>query len=115
TWAGEPEGEQLRVDWRWSTERILQRIRALAPVPGLALAIHAIDFFVVRAQRSSIPALALDPGEAAVQHGVVAIRTGDGAIAIERAVRADTEAELDAAALANLLAEHAPTRHGAKT
>jgi len=114
TWAGEPEGEQLRVDWRWPTERILRRIRALAPVPGLALAIHAIDFFVVQAQRAPVPALALDPGEAAVRDGVVAIRTGDGAIAIERAVHADSEAELDAAALANLLAEHAPRAAGPK-
>jgi len=114
TWAGEPDGDQLRVDWRWSTERILHRIRALAPVPGLALAIHAIDFFVVQAQRAPIPALALEPGEAAVQDSVVLIRTGDGAIAIERALRADTEAELDAATLANLLAEHAPRATGPK-
>lgn len=115
TWAGEPEGEQLRVDWHWSTERILHRIRALAPVPGLALAIHAIDFFVVQARRVPIPALALDPGEARVLDSGVLIYTGDGAIAIERAVRADTEAELDAATLANLLAEHAPRAMGPKT
>lgn len=115
TWAGEPDGDQLRVDWRWPTARILHRIRALAPVPGLALAIHGIDFFVTRARVASVPALALDPGEAAVADGVVVIRTGDAAIAIERAVHADTEAELDAATLASLLAEHAPRDTGLKT
>ena len=115
TWAGEPDGDQLRVDWHWSTLRILHRIRALAPVPGLALAIHGIDFFVTRARAASVPALALDPGEAQLGEGVVVIRTGDGAVAIERAVHAETEADLDAASLASLLAEHAPRSSGLKT
>ncbi|HEY6728861.1 MAG TPA: formyltransferase family protein, partial [Polyangiaceae bacterium] len=115
TWAGEPEGDQLRLDWRWSTERILRRIRALAPVPGLALAIHGIDFFVTQARATSVPALALEPGEAAVTDGGVVIRTADGAIAIERAVHADTEADWDGATLASLLAEHAPRAPGPKT
>lgn len=114
TWAGRPVGAQLRVDWRWSTERILQRIRALAPVPGLALAIHGVDFFVTRARRASVPALPLEPGEAVVADGVVAIRTGDGAIALERAVHADTEADWDGGTLASLLAEHAPRDSGQK-
>jgi methionyl-tRNA formyltransferase len=108
TWAGEPDGEQLRVDWSWGTERILRRIRALSPVPGLALAIHGVDFFVTRARRASIPALPLHPGEAALQDNGVVIRTSDGAIAVERAVHADSEADLNAALLTSLLAEHAP-------
>lgn len=112
TWAGEPDGDQLRVDWRWSTARILRRIRGLAPVPGLALAIHGVDFFVTRARAASVPALALEPGEAAVTDGDVVIRTGDGAIAIERAVHADTEADWDGSTLASLLAEHAPLALG---
>jgi len=114
TWAGEPAGDQLRIDWSWGTERILLRIRALSPVPGLALAIHGVDFFVTRARRAAIPALALDPGEAAVCDNLVLIRTSDGAIVVERAVHADTEADLDAAALASLLAEHAPRDQGQK-
>lgn len=112
TWAGEPDGDRLRVDWRWSTARILRRIRALAPVPGLALAIHGIDFFVTRARDAAVPALPLEPGEAAVTDGVVVIRTGDGAISIERTVHADTEADWDGATLASLLAEHTPAALG---
>ncbi|HEX6242605.1 MAG TPA: hypothetical protein VFZ61_16945, partial [Polyangiales bacterium] len=115
TWAGEPDGQQLQVDWRWGTERILHRIRALAPVPGLALAIYGVDFFVTRAQPASVPALALEPGEAALVEGGVVIRTGDGAIAIERAVHADTDADWDGATLASLLAEHASRDAGPKT
>jgi methionyl-tRNA formyltransferase len=114
TWAGEPADDQLRVDWSWGTDRILLRIRALSPVPGLALAIHGVDFFVTQARKAPVPALALDPGEAAVRSDVVVIRTSDGAIAIERAVHADTEADLDRLALASLLAEHAPCERGQK-
>lgn len=115
TWAGEPEGDRLRVDWSWPTTRILRRIRALAPVPGLALAIHGVDFFVTQARGASLPALGLEPREAAVIDGVVLIRTGDGAIAIERAVHADTDAEWDGATLASLLAERAPRDSEPKT
>src|SRR5690606_32569171 len=49
TWAGEPEGEQLRVHWSWPTERVLRRVRALSPVPGLALELNRLRFFVTRA------------------------------------------------------------------
>src|SRR5690606_41502429 len=35
--APEPTGDLLRVRWEWPTERVLRRIRALSPVPGLAL------------------------------------------------------------------------------
>lgn len=108
TWAGEPEGEQLRVDWSWRTERVLRRLRALAPVPGLALEIHGLRFFATRARLTTPPAVSLEPGEAALCGDGVRIRTSDGAIAIERAVLADSDAELVAAELASLVAERAP-------
>lgn len=108
TWAGEPEGEALRVDWRWPTERVLRRLRALSPVPGLALEIHGLRFFATRAVATTPPPIALEPGEAAAHGGWVRIRTSDGAIAITRAVLADSETELEAAELASLVAERAP-------
>ena len=37
TWAPRPTESDLRVDWTWSTSRVLRRIRALSPVPGLAI------------------------------------------------------------------------------
>ena len=114
TWAGEPAGDQLRVDWSWGSDRILLRIRALSPVPGLALAIHGVDFFVTRARSAPVPALPLKAGEAAVRDDVVVIRTSDGAIAVERAIVAETDTDLDAAMLASLLAEHAPDDQGQK-
>jgi methionyl-tRNA formyltransferase len=39
TWAPEPSGEALKVDFGWATERVLRRIRALSPTTGVALAV----------------------------------------------------------------------------
>ncbi len=33
TWAPEPTGRELGIDWTWPTERVLRRIRAISPVP----------------------------------------------------------------------------------
>lgn len=88
TWAPEPSAEELRVDWSSTTERILRRIRALAPAPGLALDIEGLELIVTRAARARQFPSALAPGEAAV-HGdpaALVLRTGDGAVEVRRAV-----------------------------
>jgi methionyl-tRNA formyltransferase len=105
SWAAEPVGDQLRVEWRWQTARVLRRIRALSPVPGLALEVSGLNFFVIHAVPALPPALALEPGEAALVDERLRIRTGDGAIAVERVALAPSERGLDGAALASLLAE----------
>lgn len=88
TWAGEPNDDQLAVDWSWSTERVLRRIRALSPVPGLALECGGLRFFVNRARASTLRPAALDPGEAALfrRQGQVQplVCTADGSIIVER-------------------------------
>jgi methionyl-tRNA formyltransferase len=90
TWAPEPTDDALRVDWSWPTERVLRRIRALSPVPGLALCIHGRDFFVTRAEPASRLAGGLEPGEAALdERRAVCVATGDGGIRIVRAVPAE--------------------------
>jgi len=115
TWAPEPTGRELSVDWRWTTERILRRIRAISPVPGLAVEIHGLAFFITRARLASNFVSALEPGEAAVlgetEAETLIIRTADGAIAVERVVLSlDEEDETDEASalaereLAELLA-----------
>jgi methionyl-tRNA formyltransferase len=88
SWAPEPTGRELSVDWTWSTSRVLRRIRALSPVPGLAVEVAELRFFVTRAKQAADFVRALEPGEAAVigQPGTLVIRTGDGAIAVERAL-----------------------------
>jgi methionyl-tRNA formyltransferase len=85
TWAPAPEGDQLRADFRQSTERVLRRIRALAPVPGLALEIHGVRFTVERAQAAREFPIALEAGEAAATKAGVVIRTADGAVLVTSA------------------------------
>ena len=84
TWAPEPTGRALAVDWHWSTERILRRIRALSPVPGLAVEVAELRFFVTSAEQTARYVSALEPGEAAVvgDPGTLVIRSTDGAIAV---------------------------------
>ncbi len=99
TWAPEPNGDALRVAWSWPTERVLRRVRALAPVPGLELDIEGLEVVVTRASRALDYPSALEPGEAAVygDPSAVILRTGDGAIAVERAVLEDEGAETETA------------------
>jgi methionyl-tRNA formyltransferase len=86
TLAPEPDAEGLKVRWDWPSARILRRIRALAPVPGLALEIEGVRFRVTAARPTEDHAIALEPGEAelALDRGVT-LRTGDGAVVVERA------------------------------
>lgn len=108
TLAPEPSGAELRVDWRWPTDRVLRRIRALSPVPGLALEIAEVPLFVVDAARASRFPVALHPGEAAWDASRLVIRTGDGAIRVQRAVlgygSVEPGRELDAGGLAAFVA-----------
>ncbi len=111
SWAPEPTGDALKVSWTWSTERILRRIRALSPVPGLALEVRGIRLFVTRAAAAASYPAALYPGEAATLGAPpeqLVIRTGDGAISVARATLAPTndltpEQELDGYQVAALV------------
>jgi methionyl-tRNA formyltransferase len=84
TWAPEPHAELLSVNWTWTTERVLGRIRALSPVPGLAIEIRGTPLFVTEARPTPEFPRTLLPGEAAVTPSGVVIRTGDLAISLER-------------------------------
>lgn len=68
----------------WATERVLRRIRALSPTPGVALSVLGVDLFVTRAEPSTDYVAALIPGEAHVS-GALTLRTGDGAVRVTRA------------------------------
>jgi methionyl-tRNA formyltransferase len=87
TWAPEPEGDRLRVDFRWPTERVLRRMRALSPVPGVPLDIEGLRLTVFRAVEATLFPEPLEPGEAGVagEPPVVVIRTGSGAVSLVRA------------------------------
>ncbi len=84
TWAPEPSGAELRIDFGWTTERVLRRIRALSPTPGVALEVNGVRLFVTRAVRAESFVKALLPGEAHVSDSLV-LRTSDGAVQVTRA------------------------------
>lgn len=80
TFAPVPSGDLLRVDFRWSTERVLRRVRALAPVPGVPLEIRGVRLIVTGAMSAQEFPRALIPGEAAIMVDGLIIRTNDGAV-----------------------------------
>lgn len=91
TWAPEPSGDALRVDFGWTTERVLRRIRALSPTPGLALEVEGVELFVTRAVAVATYVAALLPGEAHIAPDALFLRTGDGAVQVTGAFFPDTE------------------------
>jgi methionyl-tRNA formyltransferase len=117
TWAPEPEGDALHLDFRWSTERVLRRVRALAPVPGALLDVEGMKLVVTAAEAATDFPAALEPGEAATtgDPARVVIRTGDGAVALTRAELDEEESAprpLRAAELGRLVAAHLASRAG---
>jgi methionyl-tRNA formyltransferase len=94
TWAPEPSGDELRLDFGWTTERVLRRIRALSPTPGVALEVLGVELFVTGAERTTDYVVALIPGEAQVLGGLT-LRTADGAIRVTRAYFPPSEAHDD--------------------
>ncbi len=103
TWAPEPSGDELKVDFGWTTERVLRRIRALSPTPGVALEVEGVPLFVTRAEAARDYVAALLPGEAHLS-GALTLRTADGAVCVTRALFAEAETEgRDAAEVLRLL------------
>jgi methionyl-tRNA formyltransferase len=116
TWAPEPEGDALHLDFGWPTERVLRRLRALSPVPGALLDVEGMKLVVTAAEPATDFPGALEPGEAATagEPPRVVIRTGTGAIALTRGQRDDEEAALeplDASDLGRLVAAHLGREH----
>lgn len=92
TWAPEPEGAALKVDFGWTTERVLRRIRALSPTPGWELEIDGVQLLVTRAERTDAYIAALLPGEAHISDSIT-LRTIDGGLVVTRAFFPETEEE----------------------
>ena len=120
SWAPEPTGEALRATWTWPSARVLRRVRALSPVPGLGLELEGLPLSVTRAEPTNRYPSALEPGEAAVygDPATLVLRTGDGAIAITRAVLETADDEpvqlLDRQELATTVARHLAHRNAGR-
>jgi methionyl-tRNA formyltransferase len=112
TWAPEPDADELHVNWSWSNERVLRRMRALAPVPGIGVDIEGLPLVALKVRAARDYPAALEPGEAAVvgDPPALVIRTGDAAVAIEKASLEQPDGEpgptLAGAALARAVRTH---------
>src|SRR5206468_1682376 len=89
TWAPAPDGDLLHADFRQPTARVLRRIRALSPVPGLGLELDGVRFTVIRVEPARAFPAALAPGEAAATAEGLVLRTGDGAVLVTSATLDD--------------------------
>lgn len=79
-----PTEEQRQLRWNQPAERIVRRIRALAPYPGALASTGDMTFVVQRAAVRSVHAV-LRPGEAAILDGVAVVRAADTGVALLRA------------------------------
>jgi methionyl-tRNA formyltransferase len=75
-----PSAADCALSWSWSTQRILRRIRALAPAPGAFTEIGGHLVTVLAARLAPDAPRALVAGEAAVVDGAAVVCAADGAI-----------------------------------
>jgi methionyl-tRNA formyltransferase len=80
TWAPAPSEEDCALRWSWPTERLLRRIRALAPSPGAFTEIGGRLVTVLAADAAPSFPRALNAGEATIVDGRAVVRTLDGAV-----------------------------------
>jgi methionyl-tRNA formyltransferase len=99
TAAPAPTEDELEIDWQWSADRIVRRVRAAAPWPGAFAFLGDRAVTLVKAQLAREFPRALEPGEAAVWPAFgedggpyAVIRASEGAVAL---LAARTEADPD--------------------
>ncbi len=80
------EGEQ-EIAWDAPTARVLALVRALAPSPAAFTRVGDATVAVLAASAAAAPAVLERPGEAAVVGGAPVVRTGDGAVRLDRVER----------------------------
>ena len=103
SWAPLPSLSDCALSWSWATDRLLRRVRALAPSPGAFTEIGTRLVTILEARPAAQFPRALLPGEAAVVEGTAVVRTGDGAVAL---LRGEVDGTLlDAGGLARLVAQ----------
>jgi len=84
SFAPTPSDAECALVWSWPVERLLRRVRALAPSPGAFTEIGGQILTVLAARATSDFPRALRAGEGAVVGERAVIRAGDGAIELLR-------------------------------
>lgn len=102
-----PTDDDLELRWTEPAAAVVRRVRAAAPWPGAFTAVGDEVLIVTRAKVTSDVPKALAPGEAFVRKdGIAVVRAADAGVELHGARLEDDEDEtdLDAAAIAELLA-----------
>jgi methionyl-tRNA formyltransferase len=77
-----PDEELRAIRWNEAAERIVRRVRALAPNPGAVVVVGEKALLLLRAEVEPAPPLALLPGQAAVVDGRAVVRAGDAGVVL---------------------------------
>jgi methionyl-tRNA formyltransferase len=102
TWAAMPSLSDCALQWRWPTEKILRRVRALAPSPGAFTELAGRFLTIHWVRRAHTYPRTLAPGEATIVDDLAVVRTSDGAVAL---LSGEIDGEiLDAAQLCTIVA-----------
>jgi len=81
TVANAPDEDDLELDWTWPAERVVRRVRAASPWPGVFTFIGDRAVTITRAAVTTKIPKALLPGEATVlSDGTAAVRAGDSGV-----------------------------------
>jgi methionyl-tRNA formyltransferase len=102
--------DDLELDWTWTTERLMRRIRAASPWPGAFTFIGDDAFVITRVEPAEPVANNFVPGESWVRRArgmaVACVGTGDGALALLEG-RDENDREMGPAELAERMAKAA--------
>lgn len=82
TLAPEPGDDERQIRWGMPAERVVRRIRALAPSPGAVTWVEDVSLTILRAEVTNDAPRALETGEAAVVEGRVIVRARDYGVAL---------------------------------
>lgn len=108
TVAPSPTDDELELRWSWDAARIERRVRAASPWPGAFTELGGGTVVLTRVRPTRDFPAVLAPGEAVVRaDGLAVVRTGDGAVELHAGRLDEDERDLDAGALARLVARGA--------
>ncbi|MGZ3499466.1 MAG: methionyl-tRNA formyltransferase [Vulcanimicrobiaceae bacterium] len=75
--------EDLRIDWQWDANRIINAVRAFSPQPAARADIAGAQVKLLRAEKAALATLNTKPGDViGVAASSAIVRCGDGAVAI---------------------------------
>lgn len=90
--------DDLAIDWRWPAQRIVNTVRALAPVPAARATIAGVPVKILRATAGAPTIAPLPPGEIVASSGdALTVRSADGTVDVYEVIAPNRGAQSGAA------------------